>query len=100
VVQAWRAGADIVKVFPCSAVGGASYIRALKAPLPQIPLMPTGGVSLATVGDFIQAGSAAVGAGADLVDVARIRAGEPGAVTEKARQYVAAVAAARAKSKS
>jgi 2-dehydro-3-deoxyphosphogluconate aldolase/(4S)-4-hydroxy-2-oxoglutarate aldolase len=100
VVQAWRAGADIVKVFPCSAVGGASYIRALKAPLPQIPLMPTGGVSLATVGDFIQAGSAAVGAGADLVDVARIRAGEPGAVTEKARQYVAAVAAARAKGKS
>jgi len=99
VVQAWRAGADIVKVFPCSAVGGASYIRALKAPLPQIPLMPTGGVNLATVGDFIQAGSAAVGAGADLVDVARIRAGDPGAVTEKARQYVAAVAKARAAGK-
>jgi 2-dehydro-3-deoxyphosphogluconate aldolase/(4S)-4-hydroxy-2-oxoglutarate aldolase len=100
VVQAWRAGSDVVKIFPCSAVGGASYIRSLKAPLPQIPLMPTGGVSLATVADFIQAGSVAVGAGADLVDVARIRAGEPGAVTEKARQYVAAVAKARSQGKS
>ena len=100
VVQAWKAGADVVKIFPCSAVGGASYIRALKAPLPQIALMPTGGVSLATVGDFIRAGATAVGAGADLVDVARIRAGEPGAVTEKARQYVAAVAQARAPGKS
>jgi 2-dehydro-3-deoxyphosphogluconate aldolase/(4S)-4-hydroxy-2-oxoglutarate aldolase len=100
VVQAWRAGSDVVKIFPCSAVGGASYIRALKAPLPQIPLMPTGGVSLATIGDFIQAGATAVGAGADLVDVARIRAGDPGAVTEKARQYVAAVAKARAQGKS
>ena len=100
MVQAWKAGADVVKIFPCSAVGGASYIRALKAPLPQIALMPTGGVSLATVGDFIRAGATAVGAGADLVDVARIRAGEPGAVTEKARQYVAAVAQARAPGKS
>jgi 2-dehydro-3-deoxyphosphogluconate aldolase/(4S)-4-hydroxy-2-oxoglutarate aldolase len=100
VVQAWRAGSDVVKVFPCSAVGGASYVRALKAPLPQIPLMPTGGVALANVGDFIQAGSFAVGAGADLVDVTRVRAGEPGAVTEKARQYVAAIAQARARGKS
>jgi 2-dehydro-3-deoxyphosphogluconate aldolase/(4S)-4-hydroxy-2-oxoglutarate aldolase len=99
VVRAWRAGASIVKIFPCSAVGGASYIKALKAPLPQIELMPTGGVSLATVADFIGAGSAAVGAGADLVDVARIRAGEPGAVTEKARQYLAAVKVARAEVK-
>ena len=100
VVQAWRAGADVVKIFPCSAVGGASYVRALKAPLPQIPLLPTGGVSLANVGEFIQAGSFAVGAGADLVDVARVRAGEPGAVTEKARQYVAAIAQARARGRS
>lgn len=96
VVQAWRSGAEIVKVFPCSAMGGASYIRALKAPLPHIPLMPTGGVSLATVSDFIQAGSTAVGVGADLVDVTKIRDGDPGAVTDKARQYVTAVAQARA----
>lgn len=100
VVHAWRSGADMVKVFPCSAVGGASYIRALKAPLPQIPLLPTGGVSLTTVSDFLQAGASAVGVGADLADVARIRAGDPAAVTDKARQYVAAVAQARAVPKS
>jgi 2-dehydro-3-deoxyphosphogluconate aldolase/(4S)-4-hydroxy-2-oxoglutarate aldolase len=95
VVRAWRAGAAMVKVFPCSAVGGASYIRALKAPLPQIDLVPTGGVSLDTVADFIRAGSSAVGAGADLVDVKKIRGGDAGAVTEKARQYVQAIARAR-----
>src|SRR5512140_469836 len=96
VVRAWRAGAAMVKVFPCGAVGGASYVRALKAPLPQIPLVPTGGVSLDTVAAFIQAGASAVGAGADLADVARIRAGDPGAVTDRARQYLAAVSRARA----
>jgi 2-dehydro-3-deoxyphosphogluconate aldolase/(4S)-4-hydroxy-2-oxoglutarate aldolase len=96
VVQAWRAGAAMVKVFPCSAVGGASYIRALKAPLPQIDLVPTGGVSLATAADFILAGSSAVGAGADLVDLEKIRAGEADAVTEKARQYLQAIRQARA----
>jgi len=96
VVRAWRAGSAMVKVFPCSAVGGPSYLKALKAPLPQIDLLPTGGVSLANVGDFIQAGASAVGAGADLVDVERIRAGDPATVTEKARQYVQAVARARA----
>ena len=57
VVRAWRAGADLVKVFPCGAVGGASYIKALRAPLPQIELVPTGGVTVATVGDFIAAGA-------------------------------------------
>ena len=96
VVRAWRVGAAMVKVFPCSALGGASYIKALKAPLPQIDLLPTGGVSLATAGDFIRAGASAVGAGADLVDLGRIRAGQPAAITEKAREYVQAVARARA----
>jgi 2-dehydro-3-deoxyphosphogluconate aldolase/(4S)-4-hydroxy-2-oxoglutarate aldolase len=95
VVRAWQAGAAMVKVFPCSAVGGASYVRALKAVLPQIELVPTGGVSLDTVEDFIRAGSSAVGAGADLVDVAKVRAGDPGAVTERARRYLAAIARAR-----
>ncbi len=95
VVQAWRAGASMVKVFPCSAVGGAAYLRALRAPLPQIELLPTGGVSLANVGEFFQAGASAVGAGADLGDPARVRARELGAVTEKARAYVQAVARAR-----
>ncbi len=95
VVAAWRAGADLVKVFPCGAVGGSSYIKALRAPLPQIELVPTGGVTVATVGDFITAGACAVGAGADLVDIARLRRGDHAGVTETARSYVAAVAAAR-----
>lgn len=95
VVRAWRAGADLVKVFPCGAVGGASYIKALRAPLPQIELIPTGGVSLATVGDFIAAGAFAVGAGADLVDIARLRRGDHAGLTESARSYVAAVQQAR-----
>lgn len=97
VVQAWRAGAAMVKVFPCSALGGASYIRALKAPLPQIDLIPTGGVSLATAAEFILAGSSALGAGADLVDVKKIRAGDPGAVAERARQYLQVIRQARAR---
>jgi 2-dehydro-3-deoxyphosphogluconate aldolase/(4S)-4-hydroxy-2-oxoglutarate aldolase len=95
VVRAWQAGAAMVKVFPCSAVGGASYIRALKAVLPQIDLVPTGGVSLDTVEDFIRSGSSAVGAGADLVDVASVRAGNPGAVVERARRYLQAIDRAR-----
>jgi 2-dehydro-3-deoxyphosphogluconate aldolase/(4S)-4-hydroxy-2-oxoglutarate aldolase len=95
VVRAWRAGADLVKVFPCSAVGGASYIKALRAPLPQIELVPTGGVTLATVGDFIAAGACAVGAGADLVDLARLARGDHAGVTDNARAYVAAVQRAR-----
>ena len=96
VVTAWNAGADFVKVFPCGAVGGASYIKSLKAPLPQIELVPTGGVSLKTAGSFIEAGAAAIGVGADLVDVKAIRAGLPQKITEAARAYVEAVRSARA----
>jgi 2-dehydro-3-deoxyphosphogluconate aldolase/(4S)-4-hydroxy-2-oxoglutarate aldolase len=95
IVEAWRAGADLVKVFPCSAVGGASYIKALRAPLPQIELVPTGGVTLASVGELIAAGACAVGAGSDLVDIARLRRGEHAAVSDAARRYVAAVQQAR-----
>jgi 2-dehydro-3-deoxyphosphogluconate aldolase / (4S)-4-hydroxy-2-oxoglutarate aldolase len=97
VVQAWKAGADIVKVFPCGSMGGASYIKSLKAPLPQIELIPTGGVSLATAASFIEAGSYALGVGADLVDTKAIRAGQPGKVTDAARSYVETVRAAREK---
>ena len=68
VLTAWKAGADMVKVFPCGALGGASYIKSLKAPLPQIELIPTGGVSVKTAADFIKAGAMALGVGADLVD--------------------------------
>jgi len=95
VVRAWRAGADLVKVFPCGAVGGASYVKALRAPLPEIELVPTGGVSLSTVGDFIRAGARAVGAGADLVDLALLRDGKDAALSDNARRYLDAVAAAR-----
>ena len=89
IVTAWKAGADAVKVFPAGAVGGAAYLKSVKAPLPQIELIPTGGVSLKTAADFIAAGAMALGVGADLVS------GDAASITEKARQYVAIVAAAR-----
>lgn len=95
VVTAWQAGADAVKVFPCGALGGAKYLASLKAPLPQVDLIPTGGVSLATAASFIAAGAFALGVGADLVDAAAIRSGEPEKVTRAARAYVAAVKDAR-----
>ena len=95
VVAAWSAGADVVKIFPCGAVGGASYIKSLKAPLPQVEMIPTGGVSVKTAADFIRAGSMALGVGADLVDTAAIREGNARAVTEKAREYVRRVQEAR-----
>jgi 2-dehydro-3-deoxyphosphogluconate aldolase/(4S)-4-hydroxy-2-oxoglutarate aldolase len=95
VITAWQAGADAVKVFPCSAMGGASYLKALKAPLPQVELLPTGGVSLSTAADFIRAGAWALGVGSDLVDLKAIRAGCSEKVTEMARAYVEAVRAAR-----
>jgi 2-dehydro-3-deoxyphosphogluconate aldolase / (4S)-4-hydroxy-2-oxoglutarate aldolase len=95
VVQAWKAGADLVKVFPAGAVGGASYIKALKAPLPQIELVPTGGVSLKTAGDFIKAGASALGVGSDLVDIKAIREGQVDAITERARQFLQIVREAR-----
>ena len=95
VLQAWTAGADFVKVFPCSAVGGASYIKALKAPLPQVELIPTGGVSLQTAASFIEAGAAALGVGADLCDLKAVRAGQTEKLTETARAYIDAVRAAR-----
>ena len=96
VVQAWNAGADFVKVFPAGAVGGASYLKALKAPLPQIELVPTGGVSLKTAADFIRAGAAALGVGADLVDINAIREGQAALITERAKQFIEIVREARA----
>lgn len=95
VVRAWQAGADMVKVFPCGNVGGASYIKSLKAPLPQIELVPTGGVNLQTAADFVRAGASALGVGADLVDLKALRAGNAALVTERARQFVEIVRAAR-----
>lgn len=88
VVTAWEAGADAVKIFPCSAMGGASYLKALKAPLPQIELIPTGGVSLSTAEQFLAAGAFALGVGGDLIDAAAIAAGKSEQITENARRYM------------
>src|SRR5579875_560705 len=88
VVTAWQAGADVIKVFPANAMGGAPYLRALKAPLPHVEMIPTGGISLTTAADFLQAGAIALGVGADLVDTKAIAAGEAYRITEKARQYL------------
>ena len=96
VITAWSAGADFVKVFPCGAVGGASYIKNLKGPFPQIKMIPTGGVSLKTAQDFIKAGASALGVGTDLVDVKAIREGNPQVVTDRAKEFIELVKQARA----
>jgi 2-dehydro-3-deoxyphosphogluconate aldolase/(4S)-4-hydroxy-2-oxoglutarate aldolase len=95
IIAAWKAGADMVKIFPCSALGGASYLRALKAPLPQIKMLPTGGVDVTTAADFIKAGAAALGVGASVVDLKLLKERGPGAITERCRQLVDIVRAAR-----
>jgi 2-dehydro-3-deoxyphosphogluconate aldolase / (4S)-4-hydroxy-2-oxoglutarate aldolase len=95
VLSAWEAGADGIKVFPCSAVGGAKYIKALKAPLPHIDLIPTGGVNLETIGDFLDAGSFAVGVGSELIDGKSIAEGNYKIITERARKFRQAVVSAR-----
>jgi 2-dehydro-3-deoxyphosphogluconate aldolase/(4S)-4-hydroxy-2-oxoglutarate aldolase len=96
VLAAWEAGADAVKVFPCGNVGGAKYIKALKGPFPQIEMIPTGGVNLETVGDFLRAGSCAVGVGGELVDAKCMKEGRWSEIENRARQFIAAIAAARA----
>ncbi|HEX2640383.1 MAG TPA: bifunctional 4-hydroxy-2-oxoglutarate aldolase/2-dehydro-3-deoxy-phosphogluconate aldolase [Pyrinomonadaceae bacterium] len=95
VVNAWDAGADFVKVFPADSMGGPKYLRSLKAPLPAIKLIPTGGVSQSTAADFIRAGAEAVGVGADLVDLKAVRDGRSSDITQAARNYLAIVAGAR-----
>jgi len=96
IVTAWQAGADVVKVFPANSMGGASYLKSIKAPLPQVELIPTGGVSLATAEDFLKAGAFALGVGADLVDAKAMAEGRPEAVTDSARKYLAIVQKFRA----
>ena len=95
ILTAWEAGADGVKVFPCSALGGAKYIKAVKAPFPQIELVPTGGVNLDTIQDFLQAGSAAVGVGGELVDAKSCAEKNYTIITERARKFRQAVETAR-----
>ena len=90
IVRAWEVGADIVKVFPAE-IGGPAYIRALRAPLPQIRLMPTGGVNLQTAGDFLRAGACCLGIGSQLVEPRAIAERNFSRITELARQYVSIV---------
>jgi len=95
VITAWNAGADYVKIFPCSAVGGASYLRSLRAPFPELQLIPTGGVTQQTAADFLKAGARALGVGADLVNAKAIADGKPELVTDAARAYLEIIRAAR-----
>lgn len=88
IVTAWQAGADVVKVFPASAMGGAKYLKTLKAPLPQIEMIPTGGVSLASAAEFLEAGAFALGVGADLVNAKAMADGTPEVITANARRYL------------
>ena len=96
VITAWDAGADFVKIFPCGQVGGAKYIKALKGPLPQIPLVPTGGVNLNTAAEFIEAGAAALGIGGELVQAEALKSNKPEIIVENARKFLAIVKQARA----
>jgi 2-dehydro-3-deoxyphosphogluconate aldolase / (4S)-4-hydroxy-2-oxoglutarate aldolase len=95
VETAWKAGSDFVKVFPCSAMGGAGYIRALKAPFPEIPLIASGGVNQQTAAAFIRAGASALGIGSDLIHQDAIKRRERGWITELARRYTTMVSQAR-----
>src|SRR5215472_13616017 len=96
VVTAWDAGADIVKIFPCGNVGGPKYIKSLRAPFPQIEMIPTGGVNLETTPEFLKAGACAVAVGGELVEAKSIKEGRFDIIEERAKQYLAAVGRARA----
>jgi len=97
IITAWKAGSDFVKVFPCGQVGGAKYIKAVRGPLPQIPLVPTGGVNLNTAAEFIEAGAAALGVGGELVQAEAVKAGKREIIVENARKFVEVLKEARAR---
>ena len=97
VFEAHSAGADMVKVFPAQNVGGASYLRALRGPFPDIPLVPTGGVTLANVREMFDAGAAAVGVGSELISKDALARRDYRAIGALARQFVGAVRQARAR---
>ncbi len=96
-ITAWNAGADYVKIFPCSALGGASYLKSLLAPFPHLKVIPTGGVTLQTAESFLRAGARALGVGSDLVNLAAIDAGHPETITETAKAYLKIIAEVRGK---
>jgi len=94
VITAWEAGADVIKVFP-SDLTGPAYLKALHGPLPQVRLMPTGGVNLETAADFLQAGACALGIGGSLVEKDAVEKGDMERIEQLARQYVEIVQKAR-----
>jgi 2-dehydro-3-deoxyphosphogluconate aldolase / (4S)-4-hydroxy-2-oxoglutarate aldolase len=96
ILAAWRAGADMVKVFPCGPVGGAKYIKAIRGPFPHIELVPTGGVNLENAADLIRAGAAAVAVGSELVNLKTLRSGNLEAITSTAKRFLDAVREGRA----
>jgi 2-dehydro-3-deoxyphosphogluconate aldolase / (4S)-4-hydroxy-2-oxoglutarate aldolase len=96
ILDAWDAGADVVKVFPATTLG-PGYLKDVRAPLPQVKLMPTGGVTVDNAGEWIKAGAVAVGVGSALLDTAAIAAGDYRVIEDKARRIVANVQAARSK---
>ena len=100
VITAWQAGADVIKIVPASAMGGAKYLKGLKAPLPQVEMIPTGGVMLGTAAEFLEAGAFALGVGSDLVAAKEIAAGRPHIITEIAKKYLDIVREVRAKKQS
>jgi 2-dehydro-3-deoxyphosphogluconate aldolase/(4S)-4-hydroxy-2-oxoglutarate aldolase len=95
VITAWNHGADLVKIFPISAVGGAPYLRALRGPLPDVKLLPTGGITAANAAEYLKAGASAIGVGSELVDTKALAEGRDAVVTERARELCAAVQTAR-----
>lgn len=95
VMAAWSSGADFVKVFPCGNVGGATYLKALKGPLPQVPLVPTGGVNLETATDYIRAGAAALGVGGELILKDALKARKAEVISGLAAKFVELVKDAR-----
>lgn len=95
VLSAWKAGADLVKVVPCAQVGGDSYIKALKAPFPQIPLIAAGGVNQQTATNFILAGAAALGVGVALIPRESIKYRQADRIRELARRFVGFVETGR-----
>ena len=95
IMAALRAGADWLKIFPCSALGGAKYLRSLRGPFPQLPMIPTGGVNLATAAEYLAAGAIALGVGSELVDEAELGAGHFADLRNRAQAFIAAVRSAR-----
>jgi 2-dehydro-3-deoxyphosphogluconate aldolase/(4S)-4-hydroxy-2-oxoglutarate aldolase len=88
IYNAWQSGADVVKVFPCGAVGGASYIKAIKSVFPEIRLMPTGGVNIDTAKSFLHAGAIAIGIGSDLIDQNERRDEQTDEIVRRTRQLL------------